>query len=77
MIPNPEPGGVYWCIRPPLESEGYGDTRPREPWRGELSESRGVLHLHRIGESGRADLDPNAGSIVTPRDLYPAQATAR
>jgi len=68
-------GNVYWCIRPSLESEGYGDDAPRRPWRGMLTKPN---YLSMVDENGlNPDDDTNATSLVEPENLFLSRDSAR
>lgn len=81
MIAKPEHGALYWCILPSMESAGYGDDVPREPWRGKLRIEKAaggtVLYLSRMSAQGIPDNDWNATARVGARDLFATEPEAR
>jgi hypothetical protein len=63
-------GTKWWCIRPSIEAEGYGDNKPRHPWQGILSiEKRPGGTVYELSafdpETDRPDKDSNATTIIT------------
>ena len=80
MIEKPEHGALYWCIRPDIESENYGQGGPRRPWLGRLriDEKSGMMYLSGVGPAPEyeADEDSNATAHVKPPDLYPTELDA-
>ena len=67
-------GDVFWCILPSIESEGYGEQTPREPWRGQIVSASGgynaLFKLAYLGKDGEPDLDSNATSYCRVKDLF-------
>ena len=79
------PNSDYWCILPSVESEGYGDEKPRQPWRGRYYQehrSGGIVHLISSvsSETGEIDDDTNATALIPHDDcdkhLFENQADA-
>lgn len=66
---NLKNGDVFWCIRPNMESEGYGSCPPVRPWQGKLRirhEVRTTYELSRFNEeTGEVDDDSNATAIIS------------
>lgn len=65
---------IYWCIRPSIESESYGDVDVVKPWKGvKTSQNR----LSRINDDGDIDTDINTISIIEDDDLWVTPRGAR
>ena len=66
-------GDLFWSIAPDSESQGYGDEKPRKPWRGMIMEDpgRGSVKISYVSEeTGLPDDDSNATAYVIPEYLY-------
>jgi hypothetical protein len=68
-------GDKVWCIHTDSESEGYGDTEPRPPFLGQITniDPCGCITtfwVSRVGADGVPDTDSNATALCHPSDLF-------
>lgn len=71
-------GDVFWCIAPDTEAEGYGDHKPRKPWRGMITEiCTPHFAISHYAENGNVDDDTNATAYVLATALFEKEEDAK
>ena len=77
MVTNIVENNKYWCCKPSMESERYGDYNvPQSPWQGIVKFKKIYILYQFDPTTNEIDDDSNASTCVDEKDLFETKEEA-